>query len=272
MSVEISSNVKVGSGEKLLLIAGPCQMESLDHSLMIGEYLLKATASLPVALVFKSSFDKANRTSAQSARGVGIEEGLQILAEVRRTLGVPVLTDVHNEEQAALAGKVVDVLQIPAFLCRQTDLLIAAGRTGKTVHVKKGQFLHPSDMKFVAEKVASTGNRKILLCERGTSFGYRDLIMDPRSLIMMRETGYPVVFDATHSVQQLGGGSGSSGGSRQYVQALARAAVAVGVDGIFIECHQDPDNAPSDGPCMLPLPEVAPLLKILCSIRSVIGT
>lgn len=271
MTVEITPTAKVGSGEKLLLIAGPCQIESLDHCLMIGRHLVQTTASLPVSLVFKSSFDKANRTSAQSARGVGIEEGLRILAQVRSTLGIPVLTDVHSEEQAELAGKVVDVLQIPAFLCRQTDLLIAAGQTGKAVHVKKGQFLHPSDMKFVAEKIASTGNNKILLCERGTSFGYRDLVMDPRALVMMRELGYPVVFDATHSVQQLGGASGSSGGSRRYVHALARAAVAVGVDGVFIECHDDPDRAPSDGPCMLPLPEVEPLVKLLCSIRSVVG-
>jgi 2-dehydro-3-deoxyphosphooctonate aldolase (KDO 8-P synthase) len=268
VTVDISSTTKVGPGEKLLLIAGPCQIESLDHCLLIGRHLLQATASLPISLVFKSSFDKANRTSAKSSRGVGIDEGLRILGQVRSTLGIPVLTDVHNEEQAELAGKVVDVLQIPAFLCRQTDLLIAAGRTGKTVHVKKGQFLHPSDMRFVAEKIASTGNSKILLCERGTSFGYRDLVMDPRSLIMMQETGYPVVFDATHSVQQLGGGSGSSGGARHYVQALARAAVAVGVDGVFIECHEDPDRAPSDGPCMLPLPQVEPLLKVLCAIRS----
>ncbi len=271
MTVEISSTTKVGPGEKLLLIAGPCQIESLDHCLMIGRHLLQATAALPISLVFKASFDKANRTSAKSTRGVGIEEGLRILSQVRSTLGLPVLTDVHNEEQAKLAGEVLDVLQIPAFLCRQTDLLIAAGKTGKTVHVKKGQFLHPSDMKFVAEKIASTGNEKILLCERGTSFGYRDLVMDPRSLIMMQETGYPVVFDATHSVQQLGSGSGSSGGARHYVQALARAAVAVGVDGVFIECHEDPDRAPSDGPCMLPIPQVEPLLKVLCSIRSVVS-
>ena len=271
MTVEINPSIKVGPGEKLLLIAGPCQIESLEHCLMIGRFLKEATAALPISLVFKSSFDKANRTSANSARGVGIEEGLHILEQVRSTLGIPVLTDVHNEEQAEKVGKVVDVLQIPAFLCRQTDLLLAAGKTGRAIHVKKGQFLHPSDMRFVAEKIASTGNTKILLCERGTSFGYRDLVMDPRSLLMMRETGYPVVFDATHSVQQLGGGSGSSGGSRQYVQALARAAVAVGVDGVFIECHQDPDRAPSDGPCMLPLPQVEPLLKVLCALRSVVG-
>ncbi len=271
MIVEISPNVRVGDGQKLLLIAGPCQIESLDHCLMVGEAVQAAIRHLPVSLVFKSSFDKANRTSLKGKRGIGMDEGLTILEQVRSALGVPVLTDVHTEEQATTVGKVIDVLQIPAFLCRQTDLLLAAGSTGKTIHVKKGQFLHPSDMQFVAEKIASTGNSKILLCERGTSFGYRDLVMDPRNLLIMRETGYPVVFDATHSVQQLGGGSGSSGGSRKYVQALARAAVAVGVDGVFVECHNDPDNAPSDGPCMLPLNQVEPLLRTLCEIRATLS-
>jgi 2-dehydro-3-deoxyphosphooctonate aldolase (KDO 8-P synthase) len=270
--VEISPSVHVGKGQKLLVIAGPCQIESLEHCLLVGQHVKKVCEGLPVSFVFKSSFDKANRTSASSKRGIGLEEGLSILKTVRDQLGVPVLTDIHTAEQAAVVGKVVDVLQIPAFLCRQTDLLVAAGKTGRTIHVKKGQFLHPSDMQFVAEKIASTGNSKILLCERGTSFGYRDLVMDPRSLIMMGDTGYPVVFDATHSVQQLGGSGGSSGGSRRYVQALARAAVAVGVDGVFVECHNDPDNAPSDGPCMLPLGEFEPLLSLLCAIRQAIGT
>ena len=272
MIVDISPSVRVGKEQKLLIIAGPCQIESLEHCLLVGRYIKKVCEDLPVSLVFKSSFDKANRTSATSKRGVGIEEGLSILKSVREQLGVPVLTDIHTAEQAAVVGQVVDVLQIPAFLCRQTDLLVAAGKTGKTIHVKKGQFLHPSDMQFVAEKIASTGNSKILLCERGTSFGYRDLVMDPRSLIMMRDTGYPVVFDATHSVQQLGGSGGSSGGSRRYVQALARAAVAVGVDGVFVECHNDPDNAPSDGPCMLPLADLEPLLSQLCAIRQAAST
>lgn len=271
MIVDIGHGVTVGDGQKLLLIAGPCQIESLEHCLRIGEHVQNAVKDLPASLVFKSSFDKANRTSIKGARGIGMDEGLAILDSVRTKLRVPVLTDVHNEEQATAVGAVVDVLQIPAFLCRQTDLLVAAGATGKTVHVKKGQFLHPADMKFVAEKIASTGNNKILLCERGTSFGYRDLVMDPRNLLIMRETGYPVVFDATHSVQQLGGGSGSSGGSRKFVQALARAAVAVGVDGVFIECHNDPDNAPSDGPCMLPLEQVGPLVQLLCAIKSTIS-
>ncbi len=271
MIVEISPNVKVGVGQNLLLIAGPCQIESLDHCRMVGESVQNAIRDLPVSLVFKSSFDKANRTSLKGKRGIGMDEGLRILEEVRNSLGVPVLTDIHTEEQAKTVGETIDVLQIPAFLCRQTDLLVAAGATGKTIHVKKGQFLHPADMQFVAEKIASTGNDKILLCERGTSFGYRDLVMDPRNLLIMRETGYPVVFDATHSVQQLGGGAGSSGGSRKYVQALARAAVAVGVDGVFVECHNDPDNAPSDGPCMLPLEQIGPLMRVLCDIRATLS-
>ncbi len=271
MIVEISPSVKVGQGQKLLLIAGPCQIESRDHCLSIAEFLKDATAKLPVSLVFKSSFDKANRTSVKGKRGIGMDKGLRVLEEVRNSIGCPVLTDIHTEEQARTVGQIVDVLQIPAFLCRQTDLLVAAGATGRTVHVKKGQFLHPSDMQFVAEKIASTGNKKILLCERGTSFGYRDLVMDPRNLLIMRETGYPVVFDATHSVQQLGGSGGSSGGSRTFVQALARAAVATGVDGVFVECHNDPDNAPSDGPCMLPLDQVVPLLSTLCRLREALS-
>lgn len=271
MIVEISPSVKVGEGQKLLLIAGPCQIESREHCLSIAEFLRRETEKLPVSLVFKSSFDKANRTSVKGRRGIGIDKGLKILEEVRSTIGAPVLTDVHTEEQATVVGQVVDVLQIPAFLCRQTDLLVAAGATGRTIHVKKGQFLHPADMQFVAEKIASTGNTKILLCERGTSFGYRDLIMDPRNLLIMGSTGYPVVFDATHSVQQLGGTGGSSGGSRVFVQALARAAVATGVDGVFVECHNDPDSAPSDGPCMLPLEQVTPLLKTLCRLREALS-
>lgn len=267
MSVHITPTVRVGQGENLLLIAGPCQIESRDHALKIAEFLNKTVSKLPISLVYKSSFDKANRTSVSSQRGVGVDAGLKILEEVRSTFNIPVLTDVHSEQQATEAGAVVDVLQIPAFLCRQTDLLVAAGKTGKSINVKKGQFLHPADMRFVAEKIASTGNNKIMLCERGTCFGYRDLVMDPRNLIIMRETGYPVIFDATHSVQQMGGGAGSSGGARQYVEALARAAVATGVDGVFMECHNDPDNAPSDGPCMLPLERVAPILERLLKIR-----
>ena len=238
---------------------------------MIAEKLSAVAAKLPISLVFKSSFDKANRTSVSSQRGVGIAKGLQILSDVRSQFKIPVLTDVHSEEQAREAGAVVDVLQIPAFLCRQTDLLLAAGATQKTINVKKGQFLHPADMQFVAEKIASTGNKKIMLCERGTCFGYRDLIMDPRNLVIMRETGYPVIFDATHSVQQMGGGSGSSGGSRRFVETLARAAVATGVDGVFIECHNDPDNAPSDGPCMLPIERLESLMEQLLRVRAAIA-
>ncbi len=267
MTVQITPSVKAGRGENLLLIAGPCQIESKEHAFKIAEFLCGAVSKLPISLVYKSSFDKANRTSVKSQRGVGMDVGLRILDEVRSQFKIPVLTDVHSEEQALEVGKVVDVLQIPAFLCRQTDLLVAAGSTGKTINVKKGQFLHPSDMQFVAEKIASTGNNKILLCERGTCFGYRDLVMDPRNLVIMRETGYPVIFDATHSVQSMGGGAGSSGGSRHYVETLSRAAVATGVDGLFIECHNDPDNAPSDGPCMLPLDRVTPLLERLIRIK-----
>ncbi len=267
MTVQITPSVHVGAGEKLLLIAGPCQIESRDHAFRIAEFLCEAIKKLPISLVYKSSFDKANRTSVKSQRGVGVDMGLRVLDDVRNHFKVPVLTDVHSEEQAREVGAVVDVLQIPAFLCRQTDLLVAAGSTGKAINVKKGQFLHPADMQFVSEKIASTGNNKIMLCERGTCFGYRDLVMDPRNLIIMRETGYPVIFDATHSVQNMGGGAGSSGGSRHYVESLARAAVATGVDGVFIECHNDPDNAPSDGPCMLPLERVTPLLERLIRIR-----
>ena len=268
MTVSITPTVQVGRGEKLLLIAGPCQIESRDHALKIAKFLSAQVATLPISLVYKSSFDKANRTSVKSQRGVGVDQGLKILEEVRSTFGIPVLTDVHSEEQATTAGKVVDVLQIPAFLCRQTDLLVAAGDTGKTINVKKGQFLHPADMQFVAEKIASTGNKNIMLCERGTCFGYRDLIMDPRNLIIMRETGYPVIFDATHSVQLPGGGGDRSLGQRQFVAPLARAAMAVGIDGIFMETHPDPDQALSDGPNMVPLSELPSLMRQLIAIAA----
>ena len=258
---------EVGLDRPLFLIAGPCAIESRQLAIDTAGELKAITGALGVPFIYKSSFDKANRTSVTSQRGVGMDAGLRILDDVRSQFKIPVLTDVHSEEQALEVGKVVDVLQIPAFLCRQTDLLVAAGSTGKTINVKKGQFLHPADMQFVAEKIASTGNNKVLLCERGTCFGYRDLVMDPRNLVIMRETGYPVIFDATHSVQNMGGGSGSSGGSRHFVETLARAAVATGVDGVFIECHNDPDNAPSDGPCMLPLDRVTPLLERLIRVK-----
>ncbi|MBN8547994.1 MAG: 3-deoxy-8-phosphooctulonate synthase [Deltaproteobacteria bacterium] len=264
--VEVTPQVKVGGNNPLLLIAGPCQIESLEHCLQIGEFLKKVCAKYPVNLVFKSSYDKANRTSISTKRGLGIDEGLRVLEEVRRKLGVPVLTDVHSPEQASAAGEVVDIIQTPAFLCRQTDLLIAAGKTGKTVNVKKGQFLAPDDMQHVAKKVASTGNHKVLLCERGACFGYRDLVVDMRNLPIMRQTGYPVVFDATHSVQSMGGAS-QSGGDRRFILPLLRAAVAVGVDGIFIECHDRPETAPSDGASMLPLHEMEAVIATACRIR-----
>ena len=269
--VEIRPGLKVGGNEKkLLLIAGPCQIESKEHCLTIASHLQKVCRDLPVNLVFKSSFDKANRTSLKGKRGLGIDEGLSILEAVRKETGLPLLTDIHDEEQAAIAAKVVDIIQTPAFLCRQTDLLIAAGNSKKTVNVKKGQFLAPEDMQHVAEKIASTGNRNILLCERGSCFGYRDLVVDMRGLEIMKQTGYPVVFDATHSVQSMGGSGGSSGGHRHFVFPLLRAAVAVGVDGLFIECHEAPEKAPSDGASMLPLSLMKEVIEAACRIRAAI--
>lgn len=251
--MEIIEGLQVGGESKLLVFAGPCQLESREHALRIASSLCEIAGRVGVSLVFKSSYDKANRTSVTSGRGVGIHEGLEILSTIKRELGVGVITDVHTESQAATAGEVVDILQIPAFLCRQTDLLIAAGASGKAVNIKKGQFLHPADMKYAAQKVESTGNRKVLLCERGTCFGYRDLVVDMRGLAIMRALGYPVVFDVTHSVQSMGGAGGQSTGSRSYIPPLLRAALGVGVDGIFIECHDNPALAPSDGPNMVPL-------------------
>ncbi len=265
---EIAPGLRVGDGEKLLLIAGPCQIESLEHCLKIANELQQRLQKLPVQLVFKSSYDKANRSSMKGKRGVGIEEGLSILQKVRERSGLPVLTDVHAPEEAKAAGQVVDVLQTPAFLCRQTDLLIAVGKTGKSVNVKKGQFLHPADMAFVAEKIASTGNRRILLCERGATFGYRDLVVDMRALPIMRSTGYPVIFDGTHSVQQMGGSGGVSGGMREYIAPLVRGAAAVGIDGLFLECHDNPAAAPSDGASMLLLQDLPPIVETVCRIRS----
>ena len=266
-SFNITSQITVGGGNKLLLLAGPCQIESLAHCLEIADFLKELCAAYPVNLVFKSSFDKANRTSLSGKRGPGLEEGLSILKQVKEKCALAVITDIHSAQQAKLAAQVVDILQTPAFLCRQTDLLIAAGQTGKTVHCKKGQFLAPQDMRFAAEKIASTGNQRIMLCERGTSFGYRDLVVDMRSLEMMREIGYPVTFDATHSIQSPGGAGGASGGTRKFVRSLARGAAAVGIDGLFVECHDRPEAAPSDGACMLPLVEMKELLDSVCSIR-----
>ncbi len=264
----IGDKFKAGLGENLLLIAGPCQIESLEHCLSIANFLKTITADLPINLVFKSSFDKANRTSGSSARGPGLETGLNILKQVKAETGLPVLTDIHDATQADIASEFVDILQIPAFLCRQTDILIAAGRTGRAIHVKKGQFLAPDDMKWVAQKIESTGNKNILLCERGTCHGYRDLVVDMRGLQIMRKMNYPVVFDATHSVQSMGGAGGSSGGHREFIPALARAAAAVGIDGIFIECHENPDTAPSDAASMLKTTEMRGLLETICKIRA----
>ncbi len=252
--------VPVGGRNPLALIAGPCQLETHAHARMICEGLLAACAATDTRLIFKASFDKANRTSLGGVRGPGLDEGLRILSDIRAEYAIPVLTDVHDPAQCAPAAQAVDVLQIPAFLCRQTDLLLAAGATGRAVNIKKGQFLAPWDMAHVADKVASTGNRRILLCERGTSFGYNTLVSDMRALPVMAALGWPVVFDATHSVQHPGGKGGASGGQREMAPVLARAACAVGVAAVFVETHQDPDNAPSDGATMLPLAQMAPLV------------
>ena len=252
--------LSIGNDHPFVLIAGPCQIESEAHAFEMADALRTIAQQAGIGLIYKSSFDKANRTSATAARGVGMARGLAILAAVRERFGMPVLTDVHGAEQCASAAEAVDVLQIPAFLCRQTDLLIAAGETGRAINVKKGQFLAPWDMTNVAAKIVATGNERILLTERGASFGYNTLVSDFRSLPIMARTGYPVVFDVTHSVQQPGGQGASSGGQREFAPPLARAAAAVGVAALFIETHQDPDHAPSDGPSMIPLREMAKLI------------
>jgi 2-dehydro-3-deoxyphosphooctonate aldolase (KDO 8-P synthase) len=267
-SVKVNDDILVGPSQNLLLIAGPCQIESEAHCIMVAKEIKKAIDGLPISFVFKASYDKANRTSLHGTRGPGAEQGLEILAKVRKEMNLPVITDVHSVEQVKIAAEVVDILQIPAFLCRQTDLLIEAGKSKRAVNIKKGQFLAAQDMQFAAEKVASNGNRNIFLCERGTTFGYRDLIVDMRSLLIMRQLGYPVVFDATHSVQQPGAASGASSGQRQFISALVRAAVAVGIDGLFIECHEEPARAPSDSASMLPLSELRSLLESACAIRA----
>jgi 2-dehydro-3-deoxyphosphooctonate aldolase (KDO 8-P synthase) len=256
--------VRFGNALPLALIAGPCQLESRAHALEMASALKEIAAKVGIGLVYKTSFDKANRTSGKSARGIGLDAALPIFAEIRDTLKLPVLTDVHDAEQCARVAQAVDVLQIPAFLCRQTDLLVAAAKTGRVVNVKKGQFLAPWDMTNVVAKITGAGNRNVLVTERGVSFGYNTLVSDMRALPILKEkTGAPVIFDATHSVQQPGGQGTASGGERQFVPVLARAAVAVGVAGVFIETHQDPDKAPSDGPNMLPLKEMEPLLRTL---------
>ncbi|QQA42360.1 3-deoxy-8-phosphooctulonate synthase [Pelagovum pacificum] len=256
-------NVTFGNDRPLTVIAGPCQLESRDHALMIGEAMQKACAAVGAGYVFKASYDKANRTSLKGKRGLGMDEGLEVLAAVKSELGVPVLTDIHSEAQCAPVAEVVDIMQIPAFLCRQTDLLLAAGKTGAVINIKKGQFLAPWDMANVASKVASTGNDRILLTERGVSFGYNTLVADMRSLPEMMKTGYPVVMDATHSVQQPGGLGGASGGQREFAPVMARAAVSLGISAVFIETHEDPDNSPSDGPNMIHLDQMPALVSRL---------
>ncbi len=258
--------LRVGNDSPLMVIAGPCQLESAEHAQMIAGAMAEACAEVGAQFVFKASYDKANRTSLSGKRGLGIDAGLKILADIRSTMGMPVLTDIHDAEQARIAGAVVDIIQVPAFLCRQTDLLIAAGETGCVVNIKKGQFLAPWDMANVAEKVASTGNTRILLTERGSSFGYNTLVADMRSLPVMARTGYPVIMDATHSVQQPGGLGGSSGGQREFAPAMARAAVSLGIAGVFIETHESPDRAPSDGPNMIPLAQMPKLLATLMAL------
>jgi 2-dehydro-3-deoxyphosphooctonate aldolase (KDO 8-P synthase) len=278
MSTNTNSEVVAGEGAskvtfsntgKLSLIAGPCQMESRDHAFMIAGVLKELCAKLGIGLVYKSSFDKANRTSLSGQRGMGLEKSLEIFADLKKEFGFPVLTDIHTEEQCAIVAKVADILQIPAFLSRQTDLLVAAAKTGRVINVKKGQFLAPWDMKNVLAKLNESGNPNVLLCERGASFGYNTLVSDMRSLPIMAAMGAPVIFDATHSVQQPGGQGGSTGGQREFVETLARAAVAVGVAGVFVETHEDPDHAPSDGPNMVYLKDMPRLLEKLLAFDAI---
>ncbi|ADU13940.1 3-deoxy-8-phosphooctulonate synthase [Asticcacaulis excentricus] len=266
--VELKS-ARFGNHLPISVIAGPCQLESREHALEVASALKEISERLGFGVIFKTSFDKANRTSAKAARGIGLKDALPIFAEIRESLGLAVLTDVHESQQCAPVAEAVDVLQIPAFLCRQTDLLLAAAATGRAINVKKGQFLAPWDMKNVLDKIVLGGNPNVLLCDRGTSFGYNTLVSDFRGLPIMASTGAPVIFDATHSVQQPGGLGGSSGGQREFVPVLARAAVAVGVAGLFIETHPDPDNAPSDGPNMVPLASFEGLMRDLMAIDQV---
>lgn len=276
--MKTNSTVTVGEGPKKVtfaqdqrfsLIAGPCQMESRDHAYMMAEALVEMCDKLGIGLVYKSSFDKANRTSLSGKRGIGLEKALEIFADLKKDFGFPVLTDIHTEEQCAEVAKTVDILQIPAFLSRQTDLLVAAAKTGRTINVKKGQFLAPWDMKNVLAKFTESGNPNVMLCERGASFGYNTLVSDMRSLPIMASLGAPVVFDATHSVQQPGGQGGSTGGQREFVETLSRAAVAVGIAGLFVETHEDPDNAPSDGPNMVHLKDMPRLLEKLVAFDDI---
>lgn len=276
--MQTNSTVVVGEGPRKVtfsqtarfsLIAGPCQMESRDHAYMMAGALVEMTDKLGIGLVYKSSFDKANRTSLSGKRGIGLEKALEIFADLKKDFGFPVVTDIHTEEQCAIVAKTVDMLQIPAFLSRQTDLLVAAAKTGRVINVKKGQFLAPWDMKNVLAKFTDSGNPNVMLCERGASFGYNTLVSDMRSLPIMASLGAPVVFDATHSVQQPGGQGGSSGGDRKFVETLSRAAIAVGVAGLFVETHEDPDNAPSDGPNMVHLKDMPRLLEKLVAFDDI---
>jgi 2-dehydro-3-deoxyphosphooctonate aldolase (KDO 8-P synthase) len=278
MAVTANAEVSVGEGSarvvfsntgRLSLIAGPCQMESREHAFMMAGAIKEICDELGIGLVYKSSFDKANRTSIAGKRGIGLETAMEIFADLKAEFGFPVLTDIHTEEQCAVVAQTVDILQIPAFLCRQTDLLVAAAKTGRVINVKKGQFLAPWDMKNVLAKLTESDNPNVLLCERGASFGYNTLVSDMRSLPIMASLGAPVIFDATHSVQQPGGQGGSTGGQREFVETLARAAVAVGVAGVFIEAHDDPDNAPSDGPNMVHLKNLKGLLEKLLAFDAV---
>lgn len=276
--MKTNSTVTVGEGpkkvtfsqtERFSLIAGPCQMESRDHAYMMAEALVEMTDKLGIGLVYKSSFDKANRTSLSGKRGIGLEKALEIFADLKKDFGFPVVTDIHTEEQCAIVAQTVDMLQIPAFLSRQTDLLVAAAKTGRVINVKKGQFLAPWDMKNVLAKFTESGNPNVMLCERGASFGYNTLVSDMRSLPIMASLGAPVVFDATHSVQQPGGQGGSTGGDRKFVETLSRAAIAVGIAGLFVETHEDPDNAPSDGPNMVHLKDMPRLLEKLVAFDDI---
>ena len=260
----------ISNSNPFTLIAGPCQLENEKHALNVANELKKITQKLGIGLIYKTSFDKANRTSLKGKRGAGLEKSLPVFDKIKKDLGIPVLTDVHTSEQCEIISKHVDVLQIPAFLCRQTDLLVAAAKTGKVINVKKGQFLAPWDMQNVTKKIEESGNKNILVTERGASFGYNTLVSDMRSLPIMAKNGYPVVFDATHSVQQPGGMGDKSGGQREFIEHLARAAIAVGVAALFIETHPDPDNAPSDGPSMVPLSQMPSLLKQLVAIDKLV--
>ena len=264
------SNFEIANDKPFTLIAGPCQLENEEHALKISSELKKITSSLGINLIYKTSFDKANRTSLKGKRGMGLEKSLPIFDKIRKEVGLPILTDVHSAEQCSVVANHVDVLQIPAFLCRQTDLLIAAAKTEKIINVKKGQFLAPWDMANVIKKIEESGNKNILITERGASFGYNTLVSDMRALPIMSKFGFPIVFDATHSVQQPGGMGEKSGGQREFVPYLARAAIAVGVGAIFMETHEDPDNAPSDGPNMVPLNDVKALLKKLTAIDKLV--